>query len=109
MPEPALPIASPGPSASVVDLDALRARVRPFEEAELALERAVVSSAPWISEKDENGLRYALNLARVTRVRAPDGSDVDLTDFLAPWREEVLPAIERALLRGTGVDRRSTA
>ncbi|HET7754314.1 MAG TPA: patatin-like phospholipase family protein [Anaeromyxobacteraceae bacterium] len=111
MPEPAVHDASPAQpvAASPPDLDALRARVRPFEEAELALERAVVGSEPWISEREENGLRYALNLARVTRVRAPDGQDVDLTDFLAPWREEVLPAIEPALLRGSGIDRRSTA
>jgi predicted acylesterase/phospholipase RssA len=110
MPEPALTIAPPGPDRSAsADVDATRARVRPFEEAELALERSVVSAAPWIAERDENGLRYALNLARVTRVRAPDGEDLDLTDFLAPWREEVLPAIEPALLKGSGLDRRATA
>ena len=109
MPERALPIATLGPSSDPIDIDALRARVRPFEEAELVLERAIVNAAPWVSEPDENGLRYALNLARVTRVRAPDGEDVDLTEFLAPWREEVLPAIEPALLRGSGVDRRATA
>jgi len=50
----------------------------PFEEAELALVRSVVSLARWLSEPDEHALRYALNLARVTRVRAPDGQDLDL-------------------------------
>ncbi len=75
------------------DLDALRARVRPFEEAELALVRAVVAEPPWISEPDEHALRYALNLARVRSVRAPGGGDVDLEPFLAPYRDEVLAAI----------------
>ncbi len=41
----------------VQDPDRLRAELRPFEEAELALVRAVVSRPPWISEPDENALR----------------------------------------------------
>jgi predicted acylesterase/phospholipase RssA len=73
-------------------LDALRALVRPFEEAESALVRAVVSSPAFLSDGDEAALRYGLVLARTTRVRVPDGGDVDLLDFLAPFREELLPA-----------------
>jgi predicted acylesterase/phospholipase RssA len=91
------------------DLDNLRARVRPFEEAELALVRSVVSLARWISEPDEHALRYALNLARVTRVRAPDGQDLDLEEFLAPFREEVLATAVPLLTRSGGVDRQSVA
>ena len=34
------------------DLDALRAKLRPFEEAELALLRSVVSRPPWLPEED---------------------------------------------------------
>lgn len=81
-------------------LDALRARVRPFEEAELALVRAVVSLPPWISEPDENALRYALNLARVEAVRAPDGRDVPAGEVLAPYRDDVLAAAAPLLAPG---------
>ena len=80
-------------------LDALRDRVRPFEEAESTLVRAVVSLPAWLSERDENALRYALNLARVTTVRAPDGSEVDLEEYLGPYRDDVatvaLPLLQR--------------
>jgi predicted acylesterase/phospholipase RssA len=74
------------------ELEALRARGRPFEDAEAALVRAVVSSPAFLSEVDEAALRYGLNLARTGRVRAPDGTDLDLSDLLAPMREELLPA-----------------
>ncbi len=84
-------------------LDALRARARPFEDAEMALVRAVVSLPPWISEPDENALRYALNLARVSTLRAPGGDDVDLDAFLAQYREDVLAAIG-PLARGGALD-----
>jgi predicted acylesterase/phospholipase RssA len=73
-------------------LDTLRAQGRPFEDAEAALVRAVVSSPPFLSDADEAALRYALNLARTTRIRVPDGSDLDVGDLLAPYREEILPA-----------------
>jgi predicted acylesterase/phospholipase RssA len=86
----------------------LRARVRPFEDAELALVRAIVSSPAWLSEGDEAALRYALNLARVGLVRAPDGTDVDLGPFLAPYREDVLTLAVPALSR-PGVDREAIA
>ncbi|HEX9309088.1 MAG TPA: patatin-like phospholipase family protein [Anaeromyxobacter sp.] len=73
-------------------LDALRALVRPFEDAEAALVRAIVSSPPFLSDADEAGLRYALNLARTGRIRTADGADVDLGAFLAPYRDELRPA-----------------
>ena len=82
-------------------LDALRAQTRPFEDAETALVRAIVSSPAFLSDADEAALRYALNLARTTRVRAPDGTDVDFGDFLAPYRDELLvPAATLAAPRG---------
>jgi hypothetical protein len=90
------------------DLEVVRARVRPFEDAELALVRAIVSSAAWISEADEAALRYALNLARVGLVRAPDGTDVDLGPFLAPYREELLSMLVPPLTRSVRVDREET-
>jgi predicted acylesterase/phospholipase RssA len=73
-------------------IDAQRALVRPFEDAEAALVRAIVSSPPFVSDAEEAGLRYALNLARTTRIRTPDGDDVDVGAFLAPYRDELLPA-----------------
>jgi len=101
-PRPEEPLATP-------ELDAVRFRTRPFEDAELALVRSVVGLAPWIAEADEHALRYALNLARVSLVRAPDGRDVDLEDFLAPLRAEVLSLAEPLLTRPGGVDRPAVA
>ncbi len=90
-------------------LEALSAQVRPFEDAEAALVRAVVSLAPWIGEPEEHALRYALNLARTGVVRRPDGADVDLSEFLAPLREEVLSTVVPLLCRRGGVDRAAVA
>ncbi len=86
-------------------LDALRSAVRPLEEAEQALVRSVVSSPAWLSEGDEAALRYALNLAHTTRVRAPDGTDVDVEATLAPFRDHVLSALVPALTAERGIDR----
>jgi len=86
-------------------VDALHLDLRPFSDAEAALVRDVVSSPAWLSEQDEAALRYALNLARTTVVRAPDGSDVDLGGFLAPFREDVRAIALPALLGPRGPDR----
>lgn len=91
------------------DLDALRAKLRPFEEAELALVRSVVSRPAWLPEEDEAALRYALNLARVTRLRAPGGADFDLEELLDPFRQELHAVVEPLLLRPGGVDRAAAA
>jgi len=90
-------------------IDALRERVRPFEEAEIALVREMVSSAPWLSEADEAVLRYALNLARIGLVRSPDGEDVDLDPLLAAYREDVRSLAVAPLLHPGGIDRESLA
>ncbi len=92
------------------DLDARKEAQRPFEEAEAALVRSVVTTSPWLSEADECALRYALNLARVGPVRAPDGTDVDLGPVLLPFRDEVraaLPAFSSS--DGDGLDRPAVA
>jgi predicted acylesterase/phospholipase RssA len=89
-------------------LDALHDRVRPFEEAEAALVRAIVSAPAWLSEPDEAALRYALNLARTTAARAPDGSTVDLDELLAPYREELRPLLA-AFSGARGPDREAVA
>ena len=90
-------------------LDALKERLRPFEEAEAALVRAVLGAPEWLSEADEAALRYALNLARTTVVRAPDGTDVDLEGFFAPYREDVLSLAVPRLLGPSGVDKAELA
>jgi predicted acylesterase/phospholipase RssA len=92
-----------------LDLDALRARARPFEEAEAALVRSVVALPRWIPEQDEHALRYALNLARLGRVRTESGEDVDLGSPLEPWRAELQPLVEPLLLRAGGLDRHGVA
>jgi predicted acylesterase/phospholipase RssA len=84
-------------------LEAQKEAQRPFEEAEAALVRSVVSSHAWLPEADEAALRYALNLARVGPVRAGDGGDVDLAPAILPLREEVRPALP-AFTGRRGVD-----
>lgn len=100
---------TPAVAATEDALEAVHARARPFEEAELSLVRAIVSSPAWLSEADEASLRYALNLARVGVVRAPDGADVDLGPLLAPYREDVAAIALPPLLRSGGVDRDAIA
>jgi predicted acylesterase/phospholipase RssA len=75
------------------EVDLRKDAQRPFEEAEAALVRSVVSSPHWISEADESVVRYALNLAQVEAVRAADGADVELGPLLVPFREEVRAAL----------------
>jgi predicted acylesterase/phospholipase RssA len=93
---------------AIPDLEQLRARSRPFEAAEQALVRSIVSLPRWIPEPEEHALRYALNLARLGRVRAEDGGDVDLEEPLAPFRAELGPQVEAVLLGPGGVDRDGT-
>lgn len=90
-------------------LDERKERIRPFEEAEAALVRSVTSEAAWLSEPDEAALRYALNLARLGLVRAPDGGDVDLEPVLAPLRADLSATLLPALLERRGPDRAAVA
>ena len=80
-------------------VETLRARVRPFEDAEIALVRAVLDLPPWLGEPEEAALRDALNLARLGRIGVERGVEVDAWDLLAPFRERVaanlLPALRR--------------
>src|SRR4051812_38773708 len=86
-------------------LEAQHERLRPFEEAELALVRSVVNLPHWLAEPDEQVIRYALNLARLTRMRSSGGEEVDLSPLLEPYRDQLLAVIEPLLLRPGGVDR----
>jgi predicted acylesterase/phospholipase RssA len=90
-------------------VETLRARVRPFEEAELALVRAVLQLPRWLDEPAEAALRHALNLARLGQVRAPSGEELELWDFLAPFRAEVASALIPALLRDDSEGREEAA
>jgi predicted acylesterase/phospholipase RssA len=87
-------------------MDSARERIRPFEEAEAALVRGIVSLPRWLPEPEEHGLRYALNLARLGRVRLPDGQDLDLEERVRPWRAELAGRLE-PFLRPEGLDRRA--
>jgi predicted acylesterase/phospholipase RssA len=89
-------------------LEALRELHRPFEEAEAALVRSVVSSHAWLPEPDEATLRYALNLAKVDLVRLHDGADVELGPALLPFHEEVRAALH-AFTGPGGLDRPAVA
>lgn len=88
---------------ATADLEQLRARSRPFEEAEQALVRSVVDLPRWLPEPEEHALRYALNLARLGPVGG-EGGEVDLDEPLAAFRAELLSAVEPALLAPAGVD-----
>jgi predicted acylesterase/phospholipase RssA len=90
-------------------LEKLRARTRPFEAAEVELVRAVLTLPRWLDEPAEASLRHALNLARVSRVRAPSGEEVDLWDFLAPFRAEVARVLLPALRKGSADGREEAA
>ena len=85
-------------------VDGWKARSRPLEEAELALVRAVVHRPAWLAEPAEHGLRYALNLARLTLIRQPDGGDLDVAGFLAPYRDEVKPVATSLLVEPAEID-----
>lgn len=53
----------------------------------------MVSTPAWLKEPDECALRYALNLARFSKVRTPDGGDLDLGPAILPFREDVRAAL----------------
>ena len=90
-------------------VDGWKARSRPLEEAEQALVRAVVSRSPWLAEPAEHALRYAFNLARLTLIRLPDGTDLDVSGFLAPFRDEVQPLATSLLAEPEVIDHAAVA
>jgi predicted acylesterase/phospholipase RssA len=81
-------------------IDALRERIRPFEDAELALARAVLAHPDWLDGPAEGSLRHALSLGRVGRVRTPAGAELDLWELLAPFRARLDATLLPALGRG---------
>ncbi len=58
----------------------------PLHEMELRLARATIAAMGRLDRKDEATLRYALSLARVWLVRAPDGRDVAVSGNLRAYR-----------------------
>jgi predicted acylesterase/phospholipase RssA len=85
-------------------VDGWRARSRPLEEAEVALVRAVVTRPPWLDEHAEHALRHALNLARLSVIRLPDGSDLEVAGFLAAYRDDVQPLATSLLVEPAEID-----
>ena len=66
-------------------LDALHAKVHPFEAAEVALVRAIVSSAAWLSEADEAAFAPRVFISGEWKVYAPVEDDLAfLRGRLAP-------------------------
>jgi len=90
-------------------VETLRARVRPFEDAEITLVRAVLELPHWLDEPAEEALRAALNLARLGRIRVGDGVEVDAWELLAPFRERVAATLVPALERHDASSLRSVA
>ncbi len=90
-------------------VETLRARVRPFEDAEITLVRAVLELPHWLDEPAEGALRAALNLARLGRIRVGGGVEVDAWELLAPFRERVATTLVPALERHDASSLRSVA
>src|SRR5512138_3548114 len=90
-------------------MDAVRVRARPFEQGEVALVRAALARPGWLDPPAEAALRHALNLARVGRVRAPGGEELDLWELLAPFRSRVASSLVHALRRDDEASRGEVA
>ena len=65
----------------------------PIEALEAALARAVLAQPSILDQQTHHRLRYVLSFAKLTRVRAADGTDVDLAGRLAPHRWRVGEAL----------------
>ncbi len=77
----------------------LHATSRPIDDMEAALVRACVADSRLLSTENETILRTALSLARMHRIRGP-GGDVEVGDFLAPYRAEVIAVLAPHLSNG---------
>jgi predicted acylesterase/phospholipase RssA len=90
-------------------LEALHARARPFEEAEVELVRASVARPGWLDPRSEAALRHALNLARLGAISDGAGGEVDPGELLAPLRDELAAALLPAIARGDDAGRADVA
>jgi hypothetical protein len=66
---------------------------KPLDDLEARTVQLMLERPNDYSEGLVHALRYVLSFARLTLVRAEDGRDVDLADFLAPHRWRVLEAL----------------
>ncbi len=78
--------------------------IRPLEEMEIALVRALVDRPELLNPAEEAVFRTALSLARLYKVRH-GGRDVGVGAFLAPFREEVERRLSPLLRSDRKVDR----
>lgn len=77
-------------------------QMRPFDEAEVALVRAVLDRPDRLSARQEALLRWALNLARMWLIETPDGPVV-AGPKLAAFRERLRP-VAQAMATSAGLD-----
>lgn len=80
--------------------------IRPLEELESALVRAVLAEPSLVTAHEEAILRTALSLARLYKVRQ-DGRDVGVGTALAPFREALARRLTPVLLPKSGVVERA--
>jgi len=80
-------------------------QVRPFDEAEVALVRALSRRPDRLTRRHEVTLRHALNLARLWVVRQ-EGRDLVIGDRLGSFRDRVRPVAERLIAAGGELDPR---
>lgn len=71
-------------------------QVRPFDEAEVSLVRALARRPDRLVRRHEVALRHALNLARTWVVRE-DGRDIVVGDRLGAFRDRVRPVAARLI------------
>ncbi len=93
------------PSHVAPDLAERYRQLRPFEEAELAVVRALVKRPDRISRREEVLLRQALNLAKLWLIHAPsEGEPLAVGPVLGDFRDRVAKLAETALRLGEGFD-----
>ena len=78
-----------------------------IEQLEASLAHAVLAEPSTLDERRHHQLRYVLSFAKLSVVRAADGTDVDVAGRLAPHRWRVAEALRPYL--GEGVDLQSAA
>lgn len=78
------------------------ARIRPLDQMEVAIVRALVERSGWLDRRRGDSLRYALNLARLSAVPTERG-EVPLDDALEDFRRRIVDALEPLVLETAGV------